>query len=153
MGTVERALRFPLWFGPLTTHEVPVCLRRGHSRDRAHNRELSRAYGLGCGEPELTSAVIERHGKPRQEVDPEESIDSQGRGVDVGDADRQLLDHRFSHRQSLAHDEGDGRSWPSALVNVFVGVSAVGLRSNRRAIAGVRRVWDAPVSRRSVTGS
>ena len=70
--------------------------------------ELSRAYGLGCGEPELTSAVIERHGKPRQEVDPEESLYSRGRGIDVGDADWQLLDHRFSHRKSLTHDQGDG---------------------------------------------
>jgi hypothetical protein len=67
-----------------------------------------RAYGLGCGEPELTSAVIERHGKPRQEVNPEESLYRRGRGVDLSDADRQLLDYRFPYRKRLAHDQGDG---------------------------------------------
>ena len=67
-----------------------------------------RVYGLGCGEPELTVAVIECHGKPCQEVDPEESLYSRGRGDDIGDADRQLLDHYIPHRKSLAYDQGDG---------------------------------------------
>jgi hypothetical protein len=67
-----------------------------------------RVYGLGCGEPELTVAVIERYGKPCHEVDLEESLYSRGRGEDVGDADWQLLDYRFPHCKSLAHDQGEG---------------------------------------------
>jgi hypothetical protein len=52
----------------------------------------------------LTVAIIERHGKPCQEVNPKESLYSRGLGVDVGDADWQLLDYRFPHCNSLAYD-------------------------------------------------